>query len=420
MDFYQVKKLDVCGAPIEVTVPSSKSILGRALILAAFMGGDCLLKTYDFGQDTADMLGCLTALGIAWEKRDNGLLIRGTKEFRRDCDLYVGSAGTVARFLPAALCALGGDFRFTASEQMSKRPMGLLSALEHCGADMEYAKNDGCFPFRMQSRGFSCEEIAIDTAESTQYASALLLAAAVSRRPFRLTLTGSRTNSSYIAMTKALLEAFGVKIAGNSTLTVTPARCDAPKVYEVEPDLSAACYFYALALLLRRKVLVRGVHMTSLQGDKAFLEVLKSRGVRMTETVSGLLADGEQVASFDGFDLDVHDFSDQTLTLAALAPYAQTPTILRGIGHIRRQECDRIEAIRYNLTALDVPCEATSDAVKILPSPVKGGTVATFSDHRVAMAFTLMGLRSGGICIENPSCTKKTFANYFEVIDGLA
>ncbi len=416
MDTYSVKPLR--SRDIEVSVPASKSILSRALLLAAFCGGKVFLHCGPYPQDTRDLIGCFTRLGVRITPEDGGLLADGT-HIEKSAVLDVGSAGTAARFLTAMLAFRGGDYSFTASRQMSARPMDHLFALEEAGVAIEYGGEYGRFPFRMHSDGITAPIMQLGTDTSTQYASGVLLAAACGNAPFTLRLSGERADGSYIRMTLAVLKAFGADyVRGRDGITVIPSKTP-PKEYFVEPDVSGACYFYALALLCGARVRVRGVHLDSLQGDVKFLSLLGEKGVIFTESAEGLTADGRHIRKFTGFDVDMRDFSDQALTLAAIAPFAETPTVIRGIGHIRRQECDRIEAIRCNLHALGVPCEADADSVKIYPAPVRGGTVRTFNDHRVAMAFSLIGARAGGVVIENPQCCEKSFGNFFTLLGGL-
>lgn len=410
---------------ITVEAPSSKSILNRALLLAALADGTVRLRCGRYGEDTRAILGCLDSLGIRTEPYENGIRVYGCGGNipRKNAELDVKSAGTAARFLPPILAFCGGNYRFVSSVQMEKRPMSVLSLLERTGVRFEYENQKDHFPFRMRSDGIPADSLTVDTDESTQYASGLLIAASVRgrSRPFTVKLTGKRTDGSYISMTLALLRAFGIPVRKNETeITVSaPDGESAPQEYEVEPDLSGACYFYALALLLRTKVLVRGVRTDTLQGDAAFLDLLRARGVKFTQTDTGLLADGSGVTSYPGFDEDMRDFSDQTLTVAALAPFATSPSVLKNAGHIRKQECDRVAAICENLSAVGVPAKADGNNIYIQPAPVKGGTIKTFGDHRVAMAFSLIGLKTGNIVIENPQCCRKTFDNYFDILSEL-
>ena len=418
MENYTVPKLPAKN--IEVEVPASKSLLNRALILAAFTEGDVFLRSGEFGTDTHDMLRCLSALGIRCEVRPDVILVHDCKKMAEKAKLNVGSAGTVARFLTAVLAFRGGEYEFSASEQMSGRPLDFLAHFVPLGVRFEYGNAPLHFPFRMRSPGITASSIETETNVSTQFASGILLAAAVGNAPFTLTLRGQRTQSDYIRMTQETIRRFGgnCEERGNA-VEVTPVE-KAPAFFEVEPDLSGACYFYALSLLLRVKVLVKGVTRQSVQGDIRFLDLLAERGAILTQTEEGLAADGTFVRSFKGFDVKMTDFSDQTLTVAALAPFADTDSILRGVAHIRRQECDRIEAAVSNLNALGVPASATEDSIMISPAPIRGGTVKTFRDHRVAMAFSLIGAKCGNVSLDDASCVSKTFGSYFKILEKLA
>ncbi len=419
MSVYRIGKFSFHDC-IETDVPASKSILNRALVLAAFGKGEVFLSCGKFAEDTRAMLGCLRALRIDIREEQDGIRVFGCggNVPDRHASLNVQSAGTAARFLTAVLAFLGGDYTMDASAQMCRRPMELLSVLSEAGVSIECAAEDGHFPFRMHSEGICGNELTVNTDLSTQYASGILLAAALSR-PFTLHLTGSRTHGSYLAMTLRMLEAFGATCERREdTVFISPSP-RSPARFEVEGDLSGACYFYALALLLSARVRVRRIHLPSLQGDAQFLKLLADRGVRFTDTPDGLLADGSGVDGYQGFTENMGDYSDQSLTVAALAPFASSATRITGIAHTRGQECDRIRAIAENLRTLGVPVEEHADGVTIHPAPVAGGTVTTYGDHRVAMAFSLIGLKTGTVSLDDPACCKKTFANYFEILDNL-
>ncbi len=422
MNSYTPVILPVCGERIAVHVPASKSITNRALLLAALSRGEILLTGGELSADTRAFLQCLLDLGIQAEQRSNGILVHGCGGNipKKNATVNVQSAGTAARFLTVALAFCGGEYTLLSSAQMQKRPMEeIISILREAGVTITCLQEEGHFPFTLRSDGISKSRFTVNTDKSSQYASALLLTAGCRKTPLTLSLTGNRTKGSYIEITLKMLADFGISYERiDEQITVFPSEFH-PKQYAIEPDLSGACYFYALALLLRRKVLVYGVRQNSMQGDKKFLELLQSRGVTFIETVEGLEADGTNVESFIGFDENLQDFSDQTLTVAALAPFATTPSTLKNVGHIRLQECDRINAIVQNLTNVGVNARSDASNIYITPSSITGGNVQTFDDHRVAMAFTLVGLKTGNITIENPECCKKTFENYFEIISQL-
>ncbi len=372
--------------------------------------------------DTRAFLDCLLALGIDVTQSERGLLVRGCggKIPNQTAAIHVQSAGTAARFLTVSLGLLGGEYTLYSSEQMAKRPMEeAIALLRGAGVTVECLGEENKFPFTIKSKGISCREFTVNTDKSTQYASATLLTAGFLGEPLTLTLTGNRTRGSYLEITLKMLADFGIPFSREGDrITVLP-QTQAPTVYAVEPDISGACYFYALSLLLRREVLVRGVRLDSMQGDMKLLSLLEERGVCLTQTAEGVVADGSGVESFEGFCLDMQDFSDQTLTVSALACFATSPSVLSNVAHIRLQECDRIRAIVENINALGGKAVENADGVTVIPTPLAGGVVNTFDDHRVAMAFALVGLKTGSVQIQNPDCCKKTFENFFEILDDL-
>ena len=421
MEYYSVQKYNPRTTLIKADVPASKSILNRAIILSAFGNGEVLLSCGAFAEDTRALLSCLTALGISWEKTSDGLRIIGCNGNipNRRAQLNVQSAGTAARFLTATLAFLGGEYTMHSSAQMEARPMEILSVLEQHEVKFEYLGQHGHFPFRMFSNGISSNVFTVDTDLSTQYASGILLAASFYNTSLTLHLTGQRTHGSYIEMTLSLLRSFGADWTREGNVIHIYPASHSPKQFEIEGDLSGACYFYAMALLLSSQVLVRRIHPDTLQGDKKFLDLLAARGVIFTDSADGLIADGRNVTAYNGFCENMRDYSDQALTVAALAPFAVTPTHIYGIGHIRRQECDRIHAIVENLHTLGVPATEETDGVHVSPSCVNGGIIEAYGDHRVAMAFALIGLKTGNVIISDPKCCRKTFENYFEILDKL-
>ncbi len=420
MEEVRVKQFIPKAGRYVADVPASKSIFNRALLLAALAKGDVRLYAGALGGDTRAMLGCIRALGIAVEELEDGLLVHGCGGNipNANAQLDVASAGTAARFLPAALAFCGGDYRFTASSQMAARPMEILSVLERAGAVIERERADAPFPFVLHSRGVTAEHIDVETNVSTQYLSGLIIGASAGKAPVTICPHGDRASGSYVKMTLEMLPAFHAGyMRSERGITVQPAQ-RAPQAFHVEGDLSGACYFFALALLFGIRILVRRVTRNTLQGDSAFLNLLEEKGVRFEETEDGLLADGSS-ARFTGFDANFCDFSDQTLTAAAIAPFASTPSVLRGVEHISRQECDRIQAIVENINALGGSARTNGQDIFIQPIPLTGGRVKSFSDHRVAMAFSLAGLKTGTVTIDDPACTNKTFEGFFSALDGL-
>lgn len=396
------------GSELVFSVPPSKSLLARALTLAARSEEVLLRFGGELCADSAAMVSCLRALGVRIEPVCGGLAVRGGL-LRESAELDVGDSGAVARFLTALLAFSGGEYLFCASEQMNRRPMsGLIEALGR--EKFSFLGEADRLPFRLISHGISAKELAVGTAESTQFASGILLAAA--GRPFRLVLRGTRAESPYLGMTLSMLGRFGVGWTRDKDTVSLNAPLSPPREIPIEPDFSSACYLYALSLLCRACVTVRGLRRNSVQGDARFLDLLEARGVKIAETEVGLCADGREVKSFRGFTEDLSGYSDQTMTLAALAPFAESATRLSGISHIRGQESDRVSAILSDLAALGVPASYREGVLAIEPAPIRGGTVESFGDHRVAMAFALMGARAD-VSVRGAECCRKTFPNFF-------
>ena len=225
---------------------------------------------------------------------------------------------------------------------------------------------------------------------------------------------------AYIEITRKMMEQFGVKVdvSDDGRIYTIPAGQKYQALdYQIEPDASGAAYFYALAMVLGVPVQVKHVTFASMQGDVQFLRILEQMGAHLEENAEGIILYPPADGHFHGVDVDMSACSDQAITLAAIAPFADAPTTIRGIGHIRFQECNRMNAIVTELGKIGISCEETDTSITIYPGTPKPGLVDTYDDHRMAMGFTLTGLRAEGIVIDNPGCCKKTFENYFEVLE---
>lgn len=398
---YQVKNIygKTNNKNITVRVEGSKSITARAMLIAALAEGESTLSGAQFSDDCATFLKCLNALGIKSEVNGTTVKITGCggKLTVNQAEINVGSAGTAARFLPAFLAFQSGKFKVDSSAQMKNRPVEpLITALTQLGARFTFLEKENSFPFIIEGTTSPSTQITVDISKSSQYLSALLMSAVCAGKPVLVKSIGSH-GRDYIDMTLNIMWSFGVNVEENNGAFIVNGRYSA-RQYDIEPDVSAACYFYAINKILGTSVAVNGVFPHSMQGDINFIKLLKT---------------------FNGGTVDMSAFSDQTLTLAAIAPYLAKPTHITGVKHIREQECDRIKAIICNLKAMRVRCEEFEDGVKIYPSQPQPATVKTFGDHRVAMSFALTGLRADGIVIENAEVCSKTFKNYFTVLDGV-
>ncbi|MBQ9081068.1 MAG: 3-phosphoshikimate 1-carboxyvinyltransferase [Clostridia bacterium] len=423
MEKYTVKQLHN-QKDIVVTVPGSKSITNRALLLAALSQGKCTISGVLFSDDSRAFLSCLESLGfsLSVDEAKKEVTIQGTGGVipNKKAQINVRSAGTAARFLTVMLAFAGGEYTLQSSEQMEKRPMQpLLSELRAAGVEITCLKNEGCFPFILRSNGVDIKEITIDTEISSQFASALLMSATLCKKGLTVKLTGNRTEGAYIAITAKMLSQFGIRYEkAGAEYYILPQQSYSLTSYDIEPDFSAACYFFAAGALLNKKATVKGLRLSSMQGDKKFLSVLQNMGCTVLESQEGVTLTGAK--TLRGVSVNMNDFSDQALTLAAIAPFASSPTQITGVAHIRKQECDRIHAMAVNLKAMGVKVEEKEDGITVYPcNQILPAQIQTFSDHRVAMSFSIAGLKCGCLTIQNPKCCQKTFENFFEVLEGL-
>lgn len=413
---------------ITVSVPGSKSMTNRALLLATLADGESKLNGVLFSDDSRYFMKCVQELGIpaVIDEERKQITLTGSKSAlpKKEASLYVGSAGTAARFLTALLGITPGHWELSASEQMKKRPMApLLCGLQELGTHITFHEKENCFPFALETTGVERQEISINIDDSSQFLSALLIACCRTGKDFTIHVEGSH-GMAYIDMTTRMMEEFGVvaqkqETDGHISYLVSGSQHYTAREYQIESDLSAACYFYAMAMLLGIEVTVEHVKEDTLQGDINLLYVFEQMGGKIRKTESGIALQGPENGVLHGVTVDMHSFSDQAITLAAVAPFADSPTTITGIGHIRYQESNRIQAIVTELTRLGIRCEELADGVKIYPGTVQAAAVHTYDDHRMAMGFSLLGLRVPGIVINDPMCCKKTFENYFDVLDAV-
>ncbi len=426
---YKVQKLH---KPVDwvVEVPGSKSMTNRALLMAALADGTTTLKGVLFSEDSRNFLGSLKSLGFQTKIDENAKIVtvqgcNGTIPVTSG-EIYVGSAGTAARFLTAMLAMAEGTFVINASEQMKKRPMKpLFKVLEELGAEIVCLDKEGFLPVQIKGiRGRRPADercsVKLDISESTQFLSALLLVSPMIKQGLHIEITSARKDGSYIQITRKMMEQFGAVVAfDGERYHIKSGMKYQSGCYQIEPDVSAACYFYAAAVLTGGRTVVKNVTWNCMQGDLKFLKLLEKMGAEVNDTPDGIEVRGASNGKLKGITVDMKDFSDQTMTLAALAPFADSDVRIENIGHIRLQESDRIHAIATELTRLGIACEEEKDAITIHPGTPKPAVIQTYEDHRMAMAFSLVGLRVAGIEISNPMCCRKTFETYFEVLDSL-
>jgi len=413
-----------------VEVPGSKSITNRALLLAALANGKSTLSGVLFSDDSRHFLESLISLGFQVEIDEAAKQVtvygEGGSIPKKDATINVGSAGTAARFLTAFLGISRCHCRIDASEQMKKRPMKeLFTALSSLGSTFSFTEKEDFLPVEFANDALlSATEVTVDIDKSSQFLSALLISACLFPGDFTVHITGTH-GMAYIDMTVAMMKQFGVRVEkpDDTTFFIPGGQSYTAKDYFIEPDMSAACYFYAMAPLLGISMTVPHIPEQSLQGDVQFLDVLKQMGCEVTyDTNKGsFVATGKKDRNFSGVSVNLGSFSDQTMTLASIAPFASSKTSITGISHIKYQECDRFHAIINELTRVGIRCKEINngDGLEIEPGTPQPAEIETYDDHRMAMAFSLLGLRVDGIVIKNAQCCRKTFENYFYVLEQM-
>lgn len=421
---------------IAVEVPGSKSITNRALLMAAMAEGTSHIDGILFSDDSKYFLEALKDLGfslqIDYERKSVSIEGMGGRIPKKEGSIYVGSAGTAARFLTAFLAMGEGYYQVNSSQQMKKRPMKeLLVALESLGAQITYLEEAYTFPFRIKGVGVKDikgeKSVSLNIDRSSQFLSALLMVLPLRFEKVVIKLTGKRNARSYVEMTEQMMKQFGHKGVGRLEKDLYQIEREnyAGQSYQVEPDVSAACYFYAMAAVTGGNAMVYHMRKDSLQGDMRFLSVLRDMGCTLTwKKIEGmsreqLVLAGPKEGKLKGINRSFSDFSDQALTMAAIAPFADSPVTITGIAHTRGQESNRMEVICTELGKMGIVCKEEEDGIIIYPGIPQKAVIETYEDHRVAMAFAVTGLRVKGTVLKNPMCCKKTFPEYFQVLEWL-
>ncbi|MGA2034286.1 MAG: 3-phosphoshikimate 1-carboxyvinyltransferase [Thermoguttaceae bacterium] len=403
--------------------PGSKSITNRALVCAALARGESTLTGVLDCDDTRVMIDGLRQLGLVIEHEPGRQAIRmvgcGGRPPAAGAELMVGNSGTTVRFLTALVTLGHGRFRLDGTPRMRERPIqDLLHALEQLGAAAVSALGSGCPPVVVQAAGLPGGRATVAGNLSSQFLSALLMAAPCAEHPVELIVQGRLVSQPYVEMTLRVMEAFGIAVQPSADGRF---RIPAPSAYrgaryEIEPDASAASYFFALAAITGGRVTVEGLSRDSIQGDVAFCECLARMGCTVQYGPDQITVAGGPLR---GIEADMNAISDTVQTLAAVALFAQGPTAIRGVAHIRHKETDRIGALAAELRKLGADVHERSDGLEITAGPLHGARLQTYDDHRMAMSLALVGLRVPGVIICDPGCTAKTYPRFFEDLGRL-
>ena len=409
--------------------PGSKSITNRALVCAALARGESLLTGALESDDTQVMIAGLRQLGLAIRHDRNARTIRVTGCEGRlpaaSADLVLGNSGTTARFLTAMVVLGHGVYRLDGTPRMRERPIeDLLDALRQLGADAVSEAGTGCPPVVVRAAGLPGGRADVAGNISSQFLSAVLQTAPHAASDVVLCVRGELVSKPYVAMTLAVMRAFGVKTlfeeadtqTGRLRYIVPAPQSYHGRSYAIEPDASAASYFFAAAAIAGGDVTVEGLSRNSLQGDVAFCDCLRQMGCEVIDGGGHITVKGRPL---HGIDVDMNAISDTVQTLSAVALFARGPTTIRNVGHIRHKETDRIAALATELRKLGAEIEEQTNGLRITPKPLHGAAIDTYDDHRMAMSMALAGLVVPGVVIRDPDCTSKTYPEFFHDLAGL-
>lgn len=409
---------------VTITVPGSKSFTNRALLIAALADGKSTLTGALFSDDTHYMCNALCKLGIHIEEDREKATFQVTGNGGsipvQGAELYVGNSGTTTRSLISYVSLGHGDFIIDGDEPMRhSRPMAdLIHALTQLGVSINSKFNNDHLPIIVHADGLLGGKTKLDASKSSQFLTSLMLVAPYTKNGMEIEVIGD-LKTPYIDITLDVMDSFGVQVSHKNYrhFYITGEQHYLPRAYQIEPDASSASYFFAAAAIVGGSVTVRHLHTNSVQGDVQFVRVLEQMGCEITISDIGITVVGPH--QLKGIDVDMKNISDTSLTLAAIAPFADSKVRIRNIEHTRWQETDRIHAMVAELKKLGVPVVEFQDGLEITPSPINPTAIDTYNDHRVAMAFSLIGLKASGIQIKDPDCVSKTFPNYFEVLQEL-
>ena len=413
--------------PVRGTIrpPGSRSLTNRALIVAALADGDSDLTDVGLSDDTRVCAEALRVLGIGVRTDEAACRMRVAGCSGRvppgPREIHTGDSGTATRFMTALVAAGTGHYRVDGSPRMRERPIqDLLSGLAMLGVTAESEAGTGCPPVRIETSGLAGGKVVLSGAVSSQYLSAILMAAPAAAGPIRLEVAGELVSKPFVDMTLAVMREFGVAVSheGYSRYEVPAPQRYGARAYRVEPDAASASYFLAAAAATGGRVTVEGLTRASAQGDAHFAEVLRAMGCGVEWAPGGVTVTGPQRLS--GIRIDLNGMPDMVLTLAPLALLARGRTVIENVANLRVKESDRLKALATELGRLGARVEEHPDGLTICPpETVQAAEVQVYSDHRMAMGLAIVGLAAPGIRIASPECVAKTYPRFFEDLEAL-
>lgn len=407
----------------EVLLPGSKSLSNRVLLLAALAQGPTRLHHLLDSDDVHHLRKALGKLGVSIQDEGGQVIIGGGGIQRPQAHLFLGNAGTAFRPLTAVLSATPGEWLISGEPRMCERPIGpLVDALRQWGAEIEYLGHPGYPPLQIRGKKLSGGPIQVDASLSSQFVSALLMAAPLLEGPSSLEVVGELVSQPYVNMTIGQLRQFGVCIEhpDNRHYEVVPQSLQSPGTIMVEGDATAASYFLAAGAIGQGPVRVCGAGSDSVQGEIRFARLLEEMGAQVKWGPSWVEVSRSPERPLQGINRDLNDIPDSAMTLAVLALFADGPCEIRGVGNWRVKECDRQQALFQELRKLGARVELLDDGLRVQsPLKWKAAKVETYNDHRMAMCFSLAAFSPTGVTISNPACVSKTYPHYFSDFEHL-
>lgn len=402
----------------EVVPPGSKSITNRALLVAALADGTSVLRRPLHSDDTEAMIDSLSNLGVGVERSEaDDFVIAATGRLRPTGKvLDARGSGTTARFVTAAATLADGEVVIDGNRRMRQRPIAdLVDALRRLGAELDIEGVDGCPPVRVRGGGLRGGAAPIDASRSSQYVSAVMMAAPYATQPVTLTLGGPVVSRPYIRSTLDVMAVFGVAAELKDDVISIPTGRYQSRDYRIEPDASAAAYPWAAAAVTGGRVTVRGVSPLTSQADIGFLRVLGEMGCTVGSDETGITVAGP--SRLRGVEVDMNDCPDAVLAAAVVASFADGPTTIRNVANLRIKETDRLAALEAELARLGHDVSTGPDWLHIVPRTPRGAVICTYDDHRMAMSFAIAGLVVPRVIIDHPACVAKTWPGFFDELE---
>ena len=405
----------------QIRPPGSKSLTNRALICAALARGSSRISGALSSEDTLVMIDALRQLGVtvSWADDETTLEVSGrpTAPLAKSLDLDIQNSGTTIRFLSALLSTLSGKYRLDGTARMQQRPIAdLIDAINQLGGTIRSLSENNCPPLLVEGTGLQGGVATLAGDISSQFLSGLLLAAPHAAEDVALELTTPLVSEPYVQMTTSVMASFGVEVTKPTPASyrVRSSQTYRGLHYQVEPDASAASYFWAAAAIAGGRVTVLDLTPEALQGDVAFCECLQAMGCNVSTTREGLTVEADTLR---GITVDMNAISDTVQTLAVVALFADGPTRITNVAHIRHKESDRIGDLARELRKLGASITEHDDGLTIEPGSLRAAELDTYEDHRMAMSLALAGLKVPGVIINDPGCTAKTYPNYFHDLE---